>query len=138
VELVGDAELRVTLRKPISLRNSSGGSPRGPRKGPPTDPANPCKVLDTLEVMANIAMLVFVNLLGEEHEAEEENDYQFEIVPERDVAKLSQKSLCVPVIDSVYQRFPALPVKTDDQVGSIVPIVYSSQRTRKANLPSPG
>lgn len=104
---IGNIALQNSLRKLLRLR-------RFP-PGPPCGPEDACKMLGLMQEMVGITFLVFANLQGDTHEDPTENKYVTEIMPEADVLQLSQMSMCAPVVDSVYERYPD-PQASDDTV----------------------
>ena len=104
---IGNLALQNSLRKLIKLRRSPPGPPCGPEEA--------CKMLGLMQEMVGTRFLVFANLQGDRHEDLTENKYVTEIMPETDVLQLSQMSMCAPVVDSAYERFPDTQ-PSDDKV----------------------
>ena len=122
---IGDIALQKSLAKLLRLRKP---------QGPPMSPEESCKILGLMQGMIGIGFLVFLILirgdhedkaekgtnnktetkiedkiqerLGDETDHETYNKYAAEFITEADVLQLSQRPMCAPVVDSVYERYP--------------------------------
>ncbi|KAI9668432.1 MAG: hypothetical protein M1831_001186 [Alyxoria varia] len=112
-DLVGSKTLQVTLLKLTRLHLSIPGAPGGPPEPPPPDPDQACNILRLMEGMVDVSLLLFANLLGDEHEDSSEDNYLAEAMPEADVVQLSQKAVSAPVVDSLYEHFLDVQATSD-------------------------
>ena len=121
---IGDVALQKSLAKLLRLRKPPG---------PPMSPEESCKILGLMQGMIGIDFLVFATLLRGDHEDKAENGtnnktevkiedkmqkrledkteyetgnrYAAEFITRADVLELSQRPMCAPVVDSVYERY---------------------------------
>ena len=143
---IGDVALRESLAKLLRLRKPPG---------PPMSPQESCKVLGLMQGMIGIDFLVFATLIGDDHEDEAEkgtknkteikiedkiqkrledktdhktdNNYAAEFITKADVLELSQKPMCAPVLDSVYERYPDSKSSEGGKVSRIYCYVLPTQ-----------
>ena len=114
---IGDIALQKSLAKLLRLRKPPG---------PPMSPEESCKILGLMKGMIGIDFLVFATLIRGDYEDkaekgtnnkaeikiedktdhEPDNKYAAEFITEADVLQLSQRPMCAPVVDSVYERYP--------------------------------
>jgi hypothetical protein len=124
-EELGNAALQQSLLKLLRLRKPPG---------PPMKPEDTCKAMGMMKSMIGVGFMLFVSLIGgyTENKAEDkskntgdlktedrnkqsledktdhksENKYAAEFITKADVEALSQKPMCAPVVDSVYEKYP--------------------------------
>jgi hypothetical protein len=104
---VGNSQLQQSLRKLLGLRRPPPPPPSG---------VDACKMLAVMEQLQNAPFLIFGQLLGAPHDDPTENNYMTDIIPETDVLQLSQKSLCAPAVDSVFDQYPDIELGIDTEV----------------------
>lgn len=110
-EQIGKLPLRDTLRKLLMLRK--------PPPGPPLSPKDCCKILALMEEAVGMGFHIFVNFLGNAPEDPTKYQYSAEIMPRADVVQLSQMSICAPVVDSVFDKYPRRETSDDDIVSRV-------------------
>ena len=143
---IGDIALQKSLAKLLRLRKPPG---------PPMSPKETCNILGLMQGMIGIDFLVFATLTGGDHEDKAEkrtknkteiniedmiqkrledktdhktdNKYAAEFITKADVLKFSQKPMCAPVVDSVYERYPDSKSSEDEKVSKIYCYVIPKQ-----------
>jgi len=72
-----------------------------------------------MEEAVGMGFHIFVNFLGNAPEDPTKYQYSAEIMPRADVVQLSQMSICAPVVDSVFDKYPRRETSDDDIVSRV-------------------
>ncbi|WRT67077.1 uncharacterized protein IL334_004043 [Kwoniella shivajii] len=96
-DLLGDTTLRKSIQKLLRLAKKP--------PGPPDGPGGACAMLAFMQEMVNVPLLIFANLLNDQHQEAIDNEYVSEILPETHITQLSGMTITAPLVDLVFDQY---------------------------------